>query len=125
MNRDPLEAWLERAAAGARDVLADYAAVTFRGTAYPQDTETLPEAIAYYKARGADMFKSGELTIPDSLRKTRCDNCDKEAPLEVEYRGERRLCKGCNLEVMQEWEIDLAEDRAKQAYEFRHGYKTW
>ena len=110
MTARDLDAWLEKAAAGARDVLADYREVSMRGNCYPVDTETTPEERAYLLARFQALC-----VIPESL--LACKNCGDSGPLE--QVGKRKLCKGCAARQRERDNEALAEDRAQRAWEYR------
>ena len=100
MKRDPDLFWLERAAAGAREVLADYRRPT---QLYPIDTESSPEEKAYLLAQ----FQA-HCVIPEWLRA--CQNCSGSGPLEG------RLCKVCAERKRERDEDSDLEERERKRF---------
>ena len=105
-NLEPLDAWLARAASGARDVLADYSAERFnvhlRGSAYPVDTESLERE--YLGAQ----FQT-HCSIPLWLKS--CKRCKGSKPETKEF------CDPCQQKEWNEEEECRTEERARARFE--------
>ena len=111
MNRDRDLLWLERLAAGARDVLADYRGALMRGNCFPRSTE---DEVEPYVPDITTPRDAQHLNL-DFIRRTDCANCGATKPLKREWSGNRLLCEPCRESA----EERACEHRSEEQYRKR------